>query len=633
MSQSSAFFRAIGSLMFMLGLAACNVAVADPRPIELRVDAREAPRRLFHAKLTIRAKPGPMTLVYPKWIPGEHAPNGPIAALSGLKIFAGDKPVTWERDDVDMYAFHITVPDGADAIDVAFDYLAPSGKGNRFSDAPPTTPNVAIVLWYMLVVYPQGVPVHDLPVHAQLTVPEGWKVGTALPIEVESGSTTTFQTASLEMLADSPALCGRFFKEIPLGTKAEAPHSLVLASDSPEGLQIKPELVAQYQKLVAEAHSLFGARHYRAYRFLLSLSDQIGGGGIEHHESSDDRLEERYFADDKYRKLEASFLPHEYTHSWNGKYRRPAGMATPDYQEPMKTRLLWVYEGLTDYLGFVLAGRSGLDTPEMSQENFAVIADWAKRQAAQPWRPLVDTAVAAPYQYAAHAEWSTRRRGVDFYEAGALVWLDADTLIREKTDGKKSLDDFCKAFYGGADGPPEVKPYSFEDVVTTLNGVVPYDWKAFFDSRLNTADAPAPLDGLARSGWQLVYSDKPGEMFKAKGEQRKQTDLRSSLGFTVSEEGAISDVVPMSPADKAGVGPGMQLMAVNERKLNSDRLKQAVAATKEAGKITLLVEDGDYLRTIVLDYDGGARYPHLERVPSTPDRLSDIFKSSTTAAK
>jgi predicted metalloprotease with PDZ domain len=364
----------------------------------------------------------------------------------------------------------------------------------------------------------------------------------------------------------------------------------------------------------------------------MSLSDQNPRNGIEHHESSDDRLPERFFVDEKFRKQGlAALLSHEYAHSWNGKYRRPEGLATADYQKPMQTRLLWVYEGLTEYLGFVLAGRCGFFDPELAQEHFAVLAERAKLRAAQPWRPLADTAVAAPFLYGAPNDWESRQRGVDFYGDGALIWLDADTLIREKTDGKKSLDDFCKAFHGGSDSNAEVKPYTYDEVVTTLNGILPFDWKTFFDRRLNIA-ADAPLEGLTRSGWQLVYNDKPGEL--AKADEEKTVDLRGSVGMIIAKEGQIRDVVPGSAADKAAIGPSMKLLAVNERQFTPDRLKDAIKAAKAAdGKMTLILEDGEYYHTVELHYDGGLRYPHLERIASSHDRLSEILKPTTATAE
>ncbi|HEY2759129.1 MAG TPA: PDZ domain-containing protein [Pirellulales bacterium] len=608
---------------------------SSAQPIELQVDAREVPRRLLHANLTIPVKPGPLTLCYPKWIPGEHAPNGPINDLASLKIEANSKPLSWQRDNVDLYAFHVTVPDGAETIHVSLDYLAPgTQESDRYSDVT-TTPNLCIIHWYTLLLYPEGRVVHDIPIHARLTLPTGWKSGTALPIETDSGTTINYQTVSLETLADSPVLCGRYFKEIPLGRQAGADHSLVVACDSEEGLHASDEVVDEYRRLTAEAQSLFGARHYRSYRFLMALTDKFRYGAVEHHESSDNHLPERFFLDDKYRKQAAAWvLAHEYVHSWNGKYRRPEGLATTDFQQPMRTDLLWVYEGLTQYLGFELAARSGLFTPELMQENFAVIADWAQHRSGRDWRPLADTAVAAPFLYKARGDWPSLRRGVDFYNEGALLWLDADTLIREKSRGQKSLDDFCKAFYGGENGSLEVKPYSFDDVVGALNAVLPYDWKNFLEHRLNTVGAEPPLDGLARAGWKLTYSDKPGELIKARDEENKSLDLHDSLGFVVKEDGLISDVLPGSPADLAGIGPGMKLLAVNDRRLKLERVKEAVAATKNADKkLTLILEDDDYFHPVELKYDRGLRYPHLERAAELPDRLSDIFRPAARPAK
>jgi predicted metalloprotease with PDZ domain len=313
-------------------------------------------------------------------------------------------------------------------------------------------------------------------------------------------------------------------------------------------------------------------------------------------------------------------------HSWNGKYRRPEGLATPDFQQPMKTRLLWVYEGLTEYLGFVLAARSGLYTPELSRENLAFIADWGRNQVGRTWRPLEDTTAAAPHLYSARTEWSHRRRGVDFYDEGALLWLDADTRIREKSGGKKSLDDFCRIFHGGQDGPPEVKSYTLDDIVQALNHVVEYDWKAFLDKRLAAMDAEPPLDGLTRSGWKVVYRDQRGELTKALEGEEKNVNLTAALGLLLKDDGAVIDVVPGKAADTAGVGPGMKLVAVNGRRWSAERLRQAVAATRQGEPLRLLLENGDYFETVALDYAGGEKYPHLERESSKPDLLADIFR-------
>jgi predicted metalloprotease with PDZ domain len=630
MRHITAFRPAIGFCLALFLWHALPASAADAsRPIELSVDATEAPRKLLHAHLTIPATPGPLILYYPKWIQGEHQPNGPINDLSGLTIRAGGRPIPWKRDDVDLYAFHCTVPDGADTVEVALDYLGTAAK-EGYSASASMTARLAVLNWHLVLLYPKGAGVREQRVRARLTLPKDWKLGTALPIESVEGATTQFRTVSLETLADSTVLCGAYLKEVPLAAGEGPPHYLVLACDSPAGLELSATLKNHYERLVAEAKALFGARHYRSYRFLVTMSDQIRPTGIEHHECSDDRVPERFLLDDTYRKIwSAWLLSHEYVHSWNGKYRRPKGLAAADFQQPMRTRLLWVYEGLTEYLGFVLAARSGLYTPELSRENLASIADWAGNQVGRTWRPLQDTTVAAPYLYSARTDWSHRRRGVDFYDEGALLWLDADTLIREKSGGKKSLDDFCRMFHGGQDGPPEVKPYTFDDVVQTLNRVVEYDWKAFLDKRLTSTGAEPPLDGVTRSGWKVVYRDQRGELFKALEGEEKSVNLTTALGLLLKDDGTVVDIVPGKAADKAGVGPGMKLVAVNGRRWSAERLRQAVAATLRGSPLRLLLENGDYFETLTLDYAGGEKYPHLERAAGKPDLLADIFRPRT----
>jgi predicted metalloprotease with PDZ domain len=613
----------------VLLLVSSGSRLCAQQAIELSVDATEAPRKLLHARLKMPVSAGPMTLYYPQWIQGEHAPNGPILDLAGLKLRAGGKPLAWRRDDVDMYAFHCVIPAGADTLEVSLDYLGAIGKeGGQAGSVPCMTPQLAIICWHMVLLYPKGTAVRDLQFRADLTLPTGWKLGTALPIESVKGTRTQFKAVSLETLADTPVLCGQHFKEIPLGPAQGPPHFLVLACDSAAGLAIAPEVQKQYEKLVLEAGALFGARHHRSYRFLVAMSDHINHTGLEHHECSDNRLPERFLIDDNYRKTWAAWLlSHEYVHSWNGKYRRPDGLATPDFQQPLRTRLLWVYEGLTQYLGFVLAGRSGLYTPEMSQENYALIGDWARNQRGRGWRSLADTAVAAPHLYFAPGSWASRRRGVDFYDEGALLWLDVDTLLREKSAGKKSLDDFCRAFFGGKDGPPEVKPYSFEDVVQTLNEVVPHDWKSFLERRLHATDADEPpLEGITRSGWKIVYRDKAGELHKARETDDKSINLAASIGLVLSEDGKVSDVIPGKPADSAGIGPGMKLIAVNKRRFSSDRLHDAV---EDKQKIRLLMESNETFQTFTLRYSGGEKYPHLERLSGKTDLLTEIFRSKS----
>jgi predicted metalloprotease with PDZ domain len=612
--------------LFVLLAAAWPARAAEP--MELNADLTEAPRKLFKATLKIPAKPGPLTLHYPNWIQGEHQPTGPISDLSGVRISSNGKPVAWTRDDVALNDFHCTVPDGATALDVSLEYLVPGDKGG-YGAGPASTAKLAILNWYLLTLYSleKGQHVRDVSVKASLKLPAGWKCGTALPIESARDNVTQYKAVSLETLLDSPALCGQYFREIPIGPDGGPPHFLTLACDSPDGLKVDDKWLAAYGKLTAEAGALFGARHYKSYRFLISLTEQFGHNAIEHHESSDNRLPERMFLDEKYRDTGAGMVTaHEYVHSWNGKYRRPAGLSTANYQDPMKTRLLWVYEGLTEYYGFVLAVRSGLWPKERGLDNWAEVADWAGNEKGRTWRPLEDTA-AANHLYTSRNEWSRRRRGVDFYDEGALVWLDADTLIREKTNGAKSLDDFCRAFHGGGTGGPEVKPYEFEDVVAGLNAVVAHEWKGFLEARLKGTAEAAPLDGVKRGGWKVTMKTEPNDLRKVINEENKSINLTSSIGLLLSAEGKVTDVVPGSAADKAGIGPHMRVAAVNGRRFDAERLGEAVAATDGGkAKLDLLVENGDFFATYPLDYAGGARHPHIERDDTYPDRIGDIFK-------
>jgi predicted metalloprotease with PDZ domain len=419
---------------------------------------------------------------------------------------------------------------------------------------------------------------------------------------------------------------------VPIGPRGDAPHFIELAAESEAALEIPAETRAGYDRLVAEAQALFGARHYRSYRFLYALSDGVAHFGLEHHESSDDRIPERALLDPEVRKAHLTLLSHEFVHSWNGKYRRPADIATPDYQQPMRTSLLWVYEGLTQYLGDLLAARSGLWSGEDYRDKLALIAEWAGDHVGRTWRPLEDTAVSAQLLYSARRDWEAWRRSVDFYDESVLIRLDADTLIREKTAGAKSLEDFLHAFHGGASGAPQVVPYTLDDVVAGMNRVLPYNWAAFFRERVESTSPRLPLAGLERSGWRLTFADAPSPLQKAYEKNDKETDLTASLGIVVAKGGTIKDVIPGKPAHRAGVGPGMKVLAVNGRRWSEDwpaeNLRTAVAATKKSTRpLELLLENGEFIRAYRLDYHGGEKYPRLERIPGEEDLLSGILKS------
>jgi predicted metalloprotease with PDZ domain len=621
--------------MRILPLALLSLAPAlfAQNTVRLQVDATDAPRRLFHVTMSMPAKPGPMTLLYPQWIPGEHGPTGPIVNLVGLKIQGGGRTIAWKRDDVNMYSFHVTVPSGVSALDVAFDFIAqPDQDGASYVTA--ATSELAVLNWYYVLLYPQGAQADDLQYQASLRVPDSWRYGTALPIRRESGNLIEFQPASLTTLADSPVSTGAHYRTIDLGTEGGVPHYLHLAADSDRALEVSPEIVNQYKNLVKEAGALFGTRHYRSFHFLYTLSDHIGHGGLEHHESNDDREGERTLVDPDAQKATADLLPHEFVHSWNGKYRRPSGLisGTHDggYDTPMKGGLLWVYEGLTEYLGEVLTPRSGLWSPEDYRESLAATAAALDTKSGRTWRPLEDTAVAAQILYGAGDDYAGYRRGVDYYPEGTLIWLEADVLIRQLSKGAKSIDDFCRAFHGGPGGAPALKPYGFEDVVAGLNAVQPYDWAGFLNQRVHSTDAHAPLGGIERSGWKLAYDGIRSDFWKAAEEDRKVADLSYSIGLKVKDDATISDVEMGGPAQKAGISPSVKLIAVNNRQFNATVLREAVQKTVSDGKpLELLVKSGEYYQVFRVDYHGGERYPHLVRDPAVPDLLSDIVKAKT----
>ena len=612
-----------------LSFVCAAAAAAQRAAIRLDVDATDAPRKMLHAHLVFPAQPGKVTLLYPKWIPGEHGPNGPITDVVDLKFSAAGKTLTWQRDAEDMFAFRMDVPAGTEQLDADFNFLLPPSSG-AFSSSASSTAKLLDLSWNHVVLYPEGSDIRELQYTASLKLPTGWQFGTALPIANRFGATTEFKTVSLERLVDSPVIAGEHFRTF--GLAQDPPQFLHVVADSDAALALKPEDQRHFSHLVAETGALFGARHYDSYHFLLTLSEHVGHFGLEHHESSDNRQPERYLVDEDLRKVMALLLPHEMTHSWNGKYRRPAGLATTNFHQPMKGELLWVYEGLTDYYGLVLAARSGLWTNQNFREWLAIDAARLDYQAGRKWRPLADTTIAAQLLYLARGEGTARRRSVDFYPEGDLIWLEADTLIRQKTDGRRSLDDFCKKFHGGESGPPKVVPYTIEEIVRTLNEIASYDWNSFFQSRVYNATPRAPLGGIEASGWQLAFTNSVPDMLKSIESAHKGTDMSFSLGFAVKEDGGIADVIPDSPADKGGMAAAMKLLAVNGRHWSPTILREAVKAAKtNTAPIELLVENEDYFKTCKLDYHDGERYPILVRDSSKPDLLESILKSITPA--
>ncbi|MGA7218975.1 MAG: M61 family peptidase [Candidatus Sulfotelmatobacter sp.] len=597
--------------------------------IRLQVDLTDAPRNVYHAKLAIPVKPGAMTLVFPKWIPGNHRPSGPIAALAGVHMEAAGKALAWERDPVDMYAFHVTVPAGSSVVDISLDAITTNDSAG--GDGPAASSNLLDLNWNAVVLYPQGVDSDSVQFTASVKLPAGWKFGTALVPARIAGDEVEFAPVSLTTLVDSPLIAGLYYRRIELTAASDKPaHVMDVVADSEDDLAMKPEDLAAYKKLVAETGALFGARHYRQYHFLYTLSGQVGHHGLEHHESNDSAAPERTLLEPELHLLYADLVPHEFAHSWNGKYRRPAGLATRNYQEPMIGDLLWVYEGLTDYLGSLLAERSGLDSPEEYREALAATAAMLDHRPGRTWRSLEDTARSVQSLRLLGPEWSNWRRGLDYYPEGELIWLEVDSIIRQQTHGQRSLDDFCRRFHGGQSGPPTVVTYNFDDVVRALNDVVPYDWAILLRERVDATSTHAPLGGIERDGWKLVYNDEPNVFMHAAEKVSKRYNFEYSLGITVAEDGKLEDVVVGSPAYLAGIGPGMTLVAVNRRKWAPPVLRGALqAAEANTAPLELLVENAEFYQTYSVSYHDGNNIPHLERVPGQPDALSLLLKPLT----
>ncbi len=603
-----------------------NATKAAAPTVTLSVDASEAPRKIFHARLNIPATAGSLTLYYPKWIPGEHGPTGPIQDLAGLKFTANGQDLKWRRDLLDGWTLHVEVPAGVTAIEAALDFISPAGASGIYTGGAAATNKMAIVNWNALLLYPAGWGSDELSFQANLRVPEGWKFGTPLPVDSQSGAEIKFRPSSLTTLIDSPVITGEFLRVVHL---ADNPlQEMDIAADSAVALDAPQEVLDHYKALTEQALKLFGAQHFRDYHFLYSLSDHVAHFGLEHHEANDSRLDERALIDPSLRLLGAGLLTHEYVHSWNGKYRRPADLATPEYETPMQTDLLWVYEGLTSYLGDVLSGRSGLRTPEQFNDALAVIAADLDHTPGRTWRNLQDTADGVPAMQDAPPQWESWRRALDYYDEDVLNWLWVDTIIRQQSNGEKTIDDFCHLFHGGQSGPPEVKPYTFDDVVNTLNQVAAYDWRGFWTDRLTNHGPGAPLTGIENSGWKLVYDGKPSELSKARESSREFIDASFSIGLSMRKDGTIGDTIEGMAAAKAGIGPGMKVVGVNGRIFSDDVFHDALAATKvSSAPLELLVENTDYYKVYKLDYHGGEMYPHLVRDDSKPNMLGEIIKT------
>ena len=593
-------------------------------PIKLAVDATDNDRRIFsvHQILPVSAA-GPLTLFYPAWLPGNHAPRGPIEQLAGLMITADGQPVAWTRDPVNVYAFHVTVPAGAKALDIRFQFLSPT---DRSMGRVVVTPEMLNLQWNAVALYPAGYYARQIMVEPTLRLPQGWQLGTALETASREGDLVRFKPVGLDTLVDSPIFAGRYYRQIDLDPGAAVPVRLNIVADRPGQLEATPEQIGVHRTLVKQAYKLFGSHHYDHYDFLLALSDKMSGIGLEHQRSSENGVAPTYFTEWDKSAVGRDLLAHEFTHSWNGKFRRGEDLWTETFNTPMRNSLLWVYEGQTQYWGNVLAARSGLQTKQQGLESLAMTAATFDNRVGRAWRAMSDTTNDPIMTARRPISWRSWQRSEDYYSEGQLIWLDADTLIRELSGGKRSLDDFAKAFFGVDNGSYVPKTYRFEDVVATLNGVQPYDWATFLKTRLDGNGPGAPLDGLTRGGYRLVYTPKPTDFFKASEARRKSVDLTYSIGVVLDKDGAMADVAWDGPAFRAGLIQGTQIIAVGGVAYEADLLKAAItAATDPAKPVELLVKSGDRYRTVKLTYQGGLRYPRLEPIAGAPARLDDIY--------
>jgi len=604
------------------------IAVGAPcraEPIELAVDASRIAQRLVSVREQLTVQPGPLTLVYPKWIPGNHGPTGPVTDLSGTVFTGGGRTLPWQRDGVDMYAYHLNVPEGVTQLTVEFTKLGEPTPGDDFGIGNTSTPTQADLNFDQVVLYPAATAADAVQVRASVRMPPAWDYATALAPAGRGGATVRFEPVSLTTLVDSPMMMGAHLRRYDV-TPAGEPrrHTLDIVGETEAGTDLPAARVAQFTSLVAQSGALFGARHYAHFDFLVEAHGDADNG-LEHHESNDDQVPRLGMTDPDFAAESGYLLAHEFVHSWNGKYRRPAGLATANYQEPMIGDLLWVYEGLTSYYGEVLAVRAGLVTPEQFRDRLALVYAQMDHRSGRAWRPLQDTATAAQLLYTASDRWVSERRATDYYDEGRLLWLEVDAAIRARTGGRRSLDDFARAFYGPPDTGPIVRPYGFDDVVRALAAVAPGDWAAFLRTRLDALRPTPPAQGLQAAGWRVVYTAEPSSAARAAEATAHTLDLRDSLGLLLDKSGTLVDVLPDSPAGKAGLVPSMKLVAVDRRVYSADELRELLAAAVHTtAPLSLMTLDNEVYQSFDVDYHGGERYPHLERIAGTPDLLTPI---------
>jgi len=622
--------RAASAAGAFLLAAAAPAALQAPTDRSVRltldVDARDVLRGIQHAHIVMPVRSGPLTLAYPEWIPGEHRPNGPITQLVNLRISAADRVLAWQRDLREPFTFHVDVPEGATTLDIRFDYLSPAKAfGPGFGKSPNVTPDLAFVLFNHLLLYPADARADRVQVTTRLQIPDGWESDSGLALTRTAGVLTIPET-SLATLVDSPVLAGRFLRTTKLPNRS-FPARLSIAADSNEGADPGTQMPQALGRLVEETQQLVGGVLPQNYAWLVATGDTLRHDGLEHATSSDVRVAPGFFRD-PHRRYQWTVLPHELFHAWNGKFRRPQGLTTSNFQQPMSDELLWVYEGLTRYYGdIVLPTRAGLVSRDQTLDYIAYIGAQVERgRPGRAWRSLADTAAAVPVFADATFEGTAARRSADYYNEMMLVWLEADMLIRQRSQGRRSLDDFCRRFFARHAADADIVPYTRADVVQALRSVEDLDWDAFFRARVDALAPPAPLAGLNAAGWTLVFDEQPNPFLTDVENGSGSYNLSTSIGIWVSADGEVQDVVPGSPAFAASIAPGMKILQVDGRPWTIDVARERIAATR--GTVTplrLVVRSGNLQRNLDIRYRGGLQIPHVRRSPGAEDILSRIL--------
>jgi predicted metalloprotease with PDZ domain len=591
-----------------------------PGTLRLDIDASDTRRGIYRVVETVPvARPGPLTLLYPQWLPGNHGPSGPINSLAGIRITAGTRTIPWVRDSGYVYAFHVDVPAGVRELRVEFLHLSPTDSGQG---RVTMTPNLLNLQWEKMSLYPAGHFTRDIMVQANVSYPAGWSAATSLEVTGRQNNRISYRAVPYETLVDSPVFAGRYYRREDLGHNV----ALNVFADEPGDLAATPEQIAVHRRLVEQELRLYGTQHFDHYEFLLALSDELGGIGLEHLRSSENGQGRDYFTGWAQGSAGRDLLSHESTHSWNGKYRRPADLWTPTYNVPMRDSLLWVYEGQTQFWGNVLAARSGLMPVEDVRAELARTAAYYDTLPGRAWRPLIDTTNDPIVQGRRPQPWTSYMRGEDYYSEGMLIWLEVDAKLRQLSGGQRSMNDFARAFFGVNPGDQGVATYTFDDVVRTLNGIAPFDWGTYLRERVNQVEPHAPLAWIEAGGYRLVYRDTPSPYWMSRERDRKNLDLTFSIGAVIAEGGRISGVAWDSPLFNVGATAGATIVAVNGRQYSHDGLRRAItAAHTSRDPIRLLIKRGDRYSEVSVDYHDGLRYPMLERVGTGASSLDALL--------